>query len=210
MRYLALILILLAGSHTLPMVDMDNADPAEQLPDVIALSEVTALAAVVVEERPELRVSAVTAPTRAPVKSWLQSHHKPVVPEFLVEALPEATAEDAGVDVAEILPAAEGADADTEAALADATDAPSPTEADSVEVAQEPEVDPAQVRMVSASVLNMRAGPSSRNAIVGALSNGELALVTGEQKRGWVPVRAMGSEAEGWVFARYLGPVEDS
>ncbi len=225
MRYLVLILILLVASYRMPIVEMEDTDVAGKLPAVVALNEVTALSAVAIEERSDFRAASFTAPSRKPVKSWLQSHQTPVVPAQLVEALPEAEADVPGedaVEMAEALPVA-----GTAAALAAVYEAaayemasfapeagvsPTGTEADTVtaEVSDEADVNRAQMRIVSASVLNMRAGPSSRNAIVGALTNGEMALVTGEQQRGWVPVRALETDAEGWVFARYLGPVEES
>lgn len=60
---------------------------------------------------------------------------------------------------------------------------------------------------VSASVLNIRAGPSNRNPIVGTMTRGERAVVIGDTQSGWMPVRSAASNTEGWVYARHLAPL---
>lgn len=61
---------------------------------------------------------------------------------------------------------------------------------------------------VTAALLNMRAGPSSSHAVVTGLAQGAVTEVTGQARNGWVPVRVPGTGQTGWVFSRYMTPVE--
>lgn len=67
-----------------------------------------------------------------------------------------------------------------------------------------------ELRIVTAGVLNMRAGPSSRFPVVGQLVRGERTRILDQSRRGWVQVRVAGEggSAQGWVFGRYLSPAD--
>ena len=69
---------------------------------------------------------------------------------------------------------------------------------------------PSDLWEVSASVLNIRSGPSSRNSIVGTLTRGERAVAVGDSQSGWMPVRSAASDTEGWVYLRHLAPLSGS
>ena len=72
------------------------------------------------------------------------------------------------------------------------------------DLAAKAENDEAERRRVLANVLNMRSGPSSRFPVIGRLTGGERAVLTGETRRGWVHVRAEDGSSEGWVYGKYL------
>ncbi|MDJ0825221.1 MAG: SH3 domain-containing protein [Rhodobacter sp.] len=93
----------------------------------------------------------------------------------------------------------------TEVQMADAPQPASAANEDTVAEAPQAALDTIERRAVLARVLNMRSGPSSRTRVVGAMANGEEALLLGETKGGWVKVRAGSDGTEGWVFAKYLG-----
>lgn len=61
---------------------------------------------------------------------------------------------------------------------------------------------------VTATALNMRAGPSSSHPVVTGLTRGALAEAIGEERNGWVPVRVPDSNMTGWVFSRYVAQAE--
>ncbi|MDF0601424.1 SH3 domain-containing protein [Psychromarinibacter sp. C21-152] len=92
--------------------------------------------------------------------------------------------------------------------------APKPEATASVETETETET-PAPISdrdmlKVTASILNMRAGPSSGHPVVAGLAQGALAEVIGAEKNGWVPVRVPESDKTGWVFARYMAEAGDA
>ncbi len=64
-----------------------------------------------------------------------------------------------------------------------------------------------QLLKVTASALNMRAGPSSSHAVVAGLTRGALAEPLGAPRGGWVRVRLHGSDRTGWLFTRYVEKV---
>ena len=127
-------------------------------------------------------------PKRTPVKRGVLANFRRVQPDTLVEVPLEVAQVDTPTKSVSTLAAVttesipDTSIADTEPPVSSATD----------------------LRAVSAAVLNMRAGPSSQNRIVGALARGERAVITGLAQKGWVPVRAMSSDIKGWVHSRYL------
>ncbi len=52
------------------------------------------------------------------------------------------------------------------------------------------------------SHLNLRAEPDENAAVIGRADAGSMLIVRGEAENGWVPVRALGTEA--WVREEYL------
>ncbi len=60
------------------------------------------------------------------------------------------------------------------------------------------------VRYVRAGSINMRDGPSTRNAVIGRLTRNEAVSLVGDAGDGWVLVRIEGDGAEGYVAARLL------
>lgn len=59
-------------------------------------------------------------------------------------------------------------------------------------------------RRVDASSLNVRAGPSTSDGVVGRLQEGERVTVVTELDDGWTLVRIEGDGIEGWVASRFL------
>lgn len=70
----------------------------------------------------------------------------------------------------------------------------------------EPKVDP-QLWQVSASRLNVRAGPSTANPVVTTLSRGEEVLVVSDTGANWVHIRIEGDGVDGWVARKLLSPL---
>ena len=60
------------------------------------------------------------------------------------------------------------------------------------------------VRYVRAGSINMRDGPSTRNAVIGRLTRNEAVSLVGDAGDGWVLIRIEGDGAEGYVAARLL------
>jgi uncharacterized protein YraI len=70
----------------------------------------------------------------------------------------------------------------------------------------EPVVDP-QLWQVSASRLNVRAGPSTSNPVMTTLSRGEEVLVVSDPGSNWVHIRIEGDGVDGWVARKLLSPL---
>lgn len=60
------------------------------------------------------------------------------------------------------------------------------------------------IRTVDASALNVRAGPSTTDQVVGRLSQFEIVDVLEETPDGWALIRIEGDGIEGWVASRFL------
>lgn len=71
------------------------------------------------------------------------------------------------------------------------------------EVSAEPDLD---LLRVTGTVVNMRAGPSSANQVVGSLPRGTVAEAIGAPQNGWQQIRDLASGQTGWMFARFLEP----
>jgi uncharacterized protein YgiM (DUF1202 family) len=70
------------------------------------------------------------------------------------------------------------------------------------------EPQPLPVRYVKAGSINLRAGPSTSDAVIGRLTRNEAVSVVGDAGDGWVLVRIEGDGAEGYVAARLLTDAE--
>lgn len=69
-----------------------------------------------------------------------------------------------------------------------------------------PAVAPAQtanLRYVTGSRVNLRAGPGTGNAVVGQLFLGDATEVLGDQD-GWYQVRTANGAVSGWIFGKFL------
>ena len=208
MRYIVLALIVILLSQTMPVVELgDKTSAAEGVP-VKAQSSVAILDSVNVDDDMEMTFSSFQMPRRDPVKSVLGVTTNPISlgrpPPRLIVALLGETAPRSIASSAEVLTDAIPVVENLVVATADTTEVggPSPT--------SQPEstADSEKLWAVSASVLNVRFGPSSKNPVAGVLTRGEHAIVIGDAQNGWVPVRSRTAELEGWVFSRYLTPVE--
>ena len=114
--------------------------------------------------------------------------------------VPEAAAEQP-VELVTFVPVA------APAAVDPAPVAPTPVASASVieervPVAATPPVLP--VRWVTAGSINMRDGPSTRNAVIGRLTRNEAVSIVGDAGDGWVLIRIEGDGAEGYVAGRLL------
>lgn len=186
MRYITLVLILIVASHTTPMVELgDTTSPAPSAP-VEVLSSVTVLPGVEDGEGTSFVFAAFQPPNRTPVKTGLEATVTIASPDSPV---------DAPLEVAQVS-SSPPSDSNPVATSANSLAATSSSVASSTEL-----------WAASVSALNVRAGPSSRNQVVGALTLGEQAVVTGVALKGWVPIRVLASDMEGWVFSRYIAPV---
>ncbi|MEM7710314.1 MAG: SH3 domain-containing protein [Pseudomonadota bacterium] len=76
---------------------------------------------------------------------------------------------------------------------------------DDAEPAAEPEV-AAEMLRVTGRVVNMRAGPSTSNAVIDALPQGTLAEAIGEAENGWREIRDVATGRTGWMSANFLEP----
>jgi hypothetical protein len=56
--------------------------------------------------------------------------------------------------------------------------------------------------VVTASSLNLRAGPAPRGVLLGTLMRGDTILITGEERNGWIPI--VHARRRGYVSAKYL------
>lgn len=61
-----------------------------------------------------------------------------------------------------------------------------------------------EIRYVSASAVNLRAGPSTRNGIVGRLTRGTPVLIMGETSTGWSQIKVANSGERGFMASRFL------
>lgn len=187
MRYIALILLLFAASLTMPMVYMEDGDePVSTAPHEV-LSDMSALPRVQSGEKVGLIIASFRPPERTPVKTWFGPAVNNVLP-------------DAPVYVPVVVAKVDTLDPKVGDSVVH--------EAEEMLKNVEPAISSSDLRGVSATALNVRAGPSSRYRVVGALTFGEQTVVTGVAKNGWVPVRAMATELEGWVFSRFLAPLD--
>lgn len=59
---------------------------------------------------------------------------------------------------------------------------------------------------VTGDRVNMRAGPSTADAVVGSLVAGTLADPMGEPQDGWIEIRVVETGTTGFMAARFLGP----
>ncbi|WP_158275504.1 SH3 domain-containing protein [Maritimibacter sp. 55A14] len=64
--------------------------------------------------------------------------------------------------------------------------------------------EPADLRRVSASNVNLRAGPGTGHAVVARLDEGAAAEVMEIDERGWAHIRLAETGQEGYVAARFL------
>ncbi|PTE22181.1 peptide-binding protein [Cereibacter changlensis JA139] len=60
---------------------------------------------------------------------------------------------------------------------------------------------------VTAELVNVRSGPSTRFPVIGRLAEGEAALLVGADEAGWAPIRIEGDGVEGFVSSKYLSSV---
>jgi len=63
---------------------------------------------------------------------------------------------------------------------------------------------PPKIRFVTGSVVNLRAGPSTKNPIVTQLKRGEKAMIFEENASGWSKVSTPDGRFDGWMASRYL------
>lgn len=61
---------------------------------------------------------------------------------------------------------------------------------------------------VTGSRVNLRAGPSTGNRVLGALSEGQQAELISALDNGWSHIRAIDSGVEGYMAARFLSPAD--
>lgn len=61
-----------------------------------------------------------------------------------------------------------------------------------------------EMRYVSASAVNLRAGPSTRNGIVDRLTRGTAVLITGDTGTGWSQIKVADSGQRGFMASRFL------
>ena len=66
--------------------------------------------------------------------------------------------------------------------------------------------DGAERMVVAGSRVNLRAGPSTANAVVGSLVRGAAVVVLGEAADGWVELRDEATGRTGFMAARFLEP----
>jgi len=208
MRYIMLALIVILLSKTMPVVELgDKTGAAEGVP-VEAQSSVAVLHSVEVDDLMGITFSSFQLPLRDPVKSVLEPASRPVSlgsppPRLHVALLGNTVARSISSSV-EVPTDASPVAENMVALFAD-----EPVLTATISTAQPKATsDSENLWAVSASVLNVRVGPSSKNPVAGTLTRGEHAVVIGDVQNGWVPVRSRAAELEGWVFSRYLVPVE--
>lgn len=68
--------------------------------------------------------------------------------------------------------------------------------------------DDAAVLIVTGTSVNMRAGPSTNQAIIGRMRQGERAELLTKARDGWVQVRAVPSGQIGFMAGRFLKPAQ--
>ncbi|MFB2533421.1 SH3 domain-containing protein [Paracoccus sp. p4-l81] len=62
----------------------------------------------------------------------------------------------------------------------------------------------ADTRFVTAASVNLRGGPSTRNAIVGKVSRGDAVTLAGAEESGWFPVVLADGRTRGYLSAQFL------
>lgn len=62
---------------------------------------------------------------------------------------------------------------------------------------------------VTASSLNVRTGPSSNDAAIGAITRGTIVAVVGSDLSDWLMIRAAEPALEGYVARRFMEPADD-
>lgn len=62
---------------------------------------------------------------------------------------------------------------------------------------------------VTASRLNVRTGPSSNDAAIGAITRGTIVAVVGSDLSDWLMIRATEPALEGYVARRFMEPADD-
>ena len=65
----------------------------------------------------------------------------------------------------------------------------------------------ADLRVVTASAVNVRSGPSTSFAVLDRVVNGEITEVIEVAEAGWVKIRIEGDGVEGYMAARFLKPM---
>lgn len=63
-----------------------------------------------------------------------------------------------------------------------------------------------ELRRVTADAINVRSGPGTGHAVLGALLRGSEVRLTGARQGNWVEIRFGPEGGTGWVSARYLAP----
>jgi hypothetical protein len=161
--------------------------------ETVVLASDVAPASPVVE--PEVEVAAVE-PEVAPVVS--EPAVAAVEPEVVAPVLPAA-------EVAEVTPVPEPAAEDNGVfTLSNYADPVIETP-----VAPEAAAEPAgegEIWYVDGSSVNVRAGPSTDDEVVGKLSRGEATLVVWREGEDWARIRIEGDGIEGYVATRFLTP----
>ena len=167
-----------------------------QLRPGLALAEVEAKAVPVATDVPVVETVALesdSAPSPVAVDGVVQA---PVA--ILVPIVPEA----------EVVPVAEVADVapvtaeleNTVFTLSNYADPAPETVAAPTPVAQ------GEIWYVAGNSLNVRAGPSTDDAVVGKLSRGEAMLVVAREGADWAQIRIEGDGIDGYVAMRFLTP----
>ncbi|WP_049644789.1 SH3 domain-containing protein [Candidatus Rhodobacter oscarellae] len=64
--------------------------------------------------------------------------------------------------------------------------------------------DPRDIRVVTGTRVNLRAGPSTRNAILTQVLSGDQVEILEAGQGGWVKISANNGDVEGWMAARFL------
>lgn len=208
MRYTALILLLIVASETMPIVELDEDTSYTAIAESDVLSEVNPMAGARFDDELDLVFASYQPPRISPVRTGLAPGIDTVLPDTGIIAPPEPDAvavAESDASPQEAPPEAPVLVSHENMAVARER-APDPREENRAPEA--PPVEAADLRLVSATTLNVRAGPSSGNPVLGALAFGDKAAVTGERQGGWVQVRAIDIDLEGWVFSRYLTPVD--
>ena len=68
--------------------------------------------------------------------------------------------------------------------------------------------DSAAVLIVTGTSVNMRAGPSTNQTVIGRMRRGERAELMAKANEGWVQVRAVSSGQIGYMAGRFLKPAQ--
>jgi len=117
-------------------------------------------------------------------------------------SMQDAAAMAAGMDAADAGEA--GAEAGGEVQLAAVQ---ADVEAESVPETVEEE--PRDLRVVTASAVNVRSGPSTDYAVLGRVVEGDITEVVASPNPGWVKIRIEGEGVEGYMAARFLEEVAE-
>lgn len=84
--------------------------------------------------------------------------------------------------------------------------APAPVPAAPAPEPVRPAAEPLRQATVTGSRVNFREGPSTGDAVVGQVVEGEIVELVGQPVGGWQQIRIEGDGGEGWIFARFLQP----